>query len=267
MAETQETSPLPKEAPQLDTNSDSSRTPRISITPKHELPQKRERDISESSRPRQEVRESIETWEDKTLGSIFRISLKPDMVQDAHGNPLRYLSGVRADLEEEGAPLRLTTAILDQSILEAASQLPDNKPLDYLLACWKRVSRLLRGLRSTDHKDPKFQIAKEARRLCMSYCIFAITMPDMFGLEAASPDQVAEQMLDHLLVDPDHDRGICHEFLTEAVSRFEEEPGILEALVGSIALLSRKLSKLTMNDDYKPYMLVSHSSMKMLSQS
>lgn len=63
----------------------------------------------------------------------------------------------------------------------------------------------------------------------------------------------------HLLVDPEDDRGLCHEFLSEAVSRFPEDETVKEALVGAIEELSRQLSKLTMNDDYKPYVLVSRT--------
>ena len=72
--------------------------------------------------------------------------------------------------------------MLDQALLEAAStQGKTTTPLNYLLECWKRVSRHFKGLRKNGEEDPKFQIVKEARRLCMSYCMFAATMPEMFG--------------------------------------------------------------------------------------
>lgn len=61
----------------------------------------------------------------------------------------------------------------------------------------------------------------------------------------------------HLLVDPEDDRGLCHEFLTEAASRFAEDEMVKEALTGAVEELSRQLSKMTMNDDYKPYVNVS----------
>lgn len=61
----------------------------------------------------------------------------------------------------------------------------------------------------------------------------------------------------HLLVDPEDERGICHDFLSEAVLRFEEDDTIKIALVGAIEDLSRQLAKMTMNDNYKPYVLVS----------
>lgn len=68
---------------------------------------------------------------------------------------------------------------------------------------------------------------------------------------------VSNPLTPHLLVDPEDDRGLCHEFLSEAVSRFPEDETVKEALIGAIEELSRQLSKLTMNDNYKPYVLVS----------
>ena len=61
----------------------------------------------------------------------------------------------------------------------------------------------------------------------------------------------------HLLVDQEDDRGVCHEFLTEAISRFPEDETVQGALIGAVEELSRQLAKMTMNDNYKPYILVS----------
>ena len=125
--------------------------------------------------------ESIHDWEDRVLGSIFRLTLSPDATEDSHGHHLEYVKGVREDLEEQGEAVRLSTGVLDQALLEAASKVGKKTPLDYLLECWKRVSRQFRSFRGEKVLDPKYDIIKEARRLCMSYCIFAVTMPDMFG--------------------------------------------------------------------------------------
>ena len=139
---------------------------------------KRERPGSASGRPSSRGPESPEEWEDKVLRGMFRLSLDPDRRQDTHGHHLHYVSGVRDELEEQGGSIKLKTGNLDQALLEAASNLGKETPLDYLLGCWKRISRQLRGLKP---EDLKFEVVKEARRLCMSYCIFAISMPDMFG--------------------------------------------------------------------------------------
>ncbi len=116
------------------------------------------------------------------LGNTFRITLDHIHSQDSHGHRLKYVEGTRADLEESGEPLRLNTGVLDQAILEAASNPGKGvTPLDYLLGCWKRVSRQFKALKRAGEQDQKLQVVREARRLCMSYCIFAVTMPDMFG--------------------------------------------------------------------------------------
>ena len=253
-AETLKTLDLPKANPfaQLGVKADSKAPPRIHIKPKPTLSQNGDGCTDARPRSQQGSRDSIEIWEDRTLNTIFGLSLDPSTTRDAHGHRVYYLPSVRSDLEDEGVPIRLSTSILDQAILEAASNLQEEKPLDYLLGCWKRVSKMFRGMRSSEKDDPRFGILKEARRLCFSYCIFAITMPDMFGQEPSLVNPLAE----HLLVDSEHDRGICHDFLSEAVSRLDEDESVKEALVGAMEQLSSELSKLSMNDDYKPYILV-----------
>ncbi|KAK2813560.1 hypothetical protein FQN49_008281 [Arthroderma sp. PD_2] len=130
-----------------------------------------------SSRPP----ETIEEFENRTLCNIFRTTLQEDRRTDVNGQKLTYLSGVRQDLLDEGAPVRMSTTVLDQALLEAASQTDDQKPLSYLLPCWKRISTLFKGFKKPASGDPKYDIVQEARRLCMGYCIFAATMPEMFG--------------------------------------------------------------------------------------
>ena len=77
-------------------------------------------------------------------------------------------------------------------------------------------------------------------------------MPDMFGEEAPAENALA----DRLLLGPDDERGICYEFLTEASQRIGEDDMIREALVGAMEDVSRRLSTVSMNGDYKPHMLI-----------
>ena len=136
---------------------------------------------SADGRSTPQASEPLEQWEDRQLSTIFRATLTKGS-KDAHGHNLHYLDGTRAELEDSNQPLRLSTGLLDQALLEAASKFErKTTPLDYLLECWKRVSRHHRNLKKNGEQDPKFQVVKEARRLCMSYCIFAATMPEMFG--------------------------------------------------------------------------------------
>ena len=112
---------------------------------------------------------------------MFKLTLNEERARDIHGQKLAFLPGLRSELESQGQELRVDTSTLDQALLEAASNAPRQQPLDYLLPCWKRIAKLHKGFRRAGDDDPKFGAICEARRLCISYCLFAITMPEMFG--------------------------------------------------------------------------------------
>ncbi|TID15671.1 ubiquitin conjugation factor E4 [Venturia nashicola] len=193
---------------------------------------------------------SIETWEHRTLCSVFRITLDEEQKTDTTGARLNYLPGVRSDLEAESAELRINKNNLDQALVEAGSNAAEAKCFPYLLACWKRVMRQLRGpAKRDDPTGEKMAVLQEAKRICMSYCIFAVTMPEMFGEEPPAGNPIT----DALLRDSDSDAGICPDFLKEATERFAEDDGIKEALVQAVEQLSRDASKKTMNDSFKPH--------------
>lgn len=223
---------------------------KITISPKPTVPQKR--DGGESVRPAARPADNIETWTDTTLSAIFRVTLESGNRNDLHGNTLYSLGSLRGELEEQGSPLRLSTELLDQVVLATAGDLTIGEPLDYLLGCWKRVSRALRSTKSD--QTERLAVIQEARRICMNYCIYAVTMPDLFGREPSDENVLAK----HLLVDPDSDRGICHDFINEAVSRLsgEDADSVKEMLVGAAEQLSKELAQKSMNDDYKPYVMV-----------
>ncbi|KAI9806193.1 MAG: hypothetical protein M1825_006308 [Sarcosagium campestre] len=203
--------------------------------------------------------DSMEVWEDRVLSNIFQVSLQPDTSRTAPAASTYELPGLRSELEDQGEPLRMTLTNLDQAILEAATAAKETStPLDYLLGCWKRVVQHSRGLKSGSDADQKYQIIKEARRLCMSYCVFAITMPDMFDWEPVESNLLAA----HLLIHPDDERGLCQDFLAEAVSRFSEFESLKDMLVEAILDLSRRLWPLSMNDDFKPYVNASSGALK-----
>ncbi|KAF2872611.1 ubiquitin conjugation factor E4 [Massariosphaeria phaeospora] len=230
----------------LGMSAESKPAPRISIKPKAPV-------AADGNAARQAAAKSQdaspEAWEDRTISGVYRITLDPNKTRDIHGHKLFFVAGVRSDLEDSGRPLAFTADVLDSAILESASSKSDGKPLQYLLSCWKRISRLFRAMHNKS--DPKYHVLKEIRRLCFSYCIFAATLPDMFDEETTDDNSLAE----HLLADPDSDHGICPDFLNEAVSRFDEDESVKEALVGAVEQISKQLAKLTMNDDYRPYIL------------
>ncbi|KAF1946172.1 hypothetical protein EJ02DRAFT_450942 [Clathrospora elynae] len=228
---------------QLGLKTDTPSKSRITIKPRPAQPSS-----TGASTPAQDV--NIEAWEDRTLSNIFRITMDESHTQDTHGHKLYFVSGAKGDLEDDGSPLRFTTDMLDSVLLESASSQSQGSALEYLLGCWKRVSKILKSI--PNKTGPKYGIVKEARRLCFSYCMFAATMPDMFGEEAPAGNALA----DRLLLGPDDERGICYDFLTEASQRIAEDDTIREALVGAMEDVSRRLASVSMNGDYRPYMLV-----------
>lgn len=183
------------------------------------------------------------------LKQVFRVTLKPEEVKDIHGHPMIHLASTRDDLEEQNAPLQLNVEVVEAAITEAASKAPGGKPFKYLLASFKRVSRTIRQTKYSGADDPKHSILGETRRLCMSYCVFAITMPEMFGDNVPSGNPLVE----HMLNEPESDAGICFDFLTEASARFEEDEGIKEAMVGAVEELSRGLATKSMLGEERVY--------------
>lgn len=208
---------------------------------------KRERDGSERPRAKTTDRpaESLEVWQDKVLKQIMRVTLHAEEVVDVNGNKLAFLSSTRQDLEEQNAPMLLSVEVLEGAITEAAGQAEDRNIFRYLLTCFKRVSKALRST-STDSKQ---DVLKEARRLCMSYCVFAITMPEMFGDNAATTNG----LVDHLLFEPESDLGICTDFLTQASVLIDEDDSIKDAIMGAAEQLSTQLADMDMLGDYVPY--------------
>ena len=123
--------------------------------------------------------ETAEDYADRMLSTLFRITVDKSRTTDGHGHRLVFLPALSQDLADEGAPLRLSVGRLEEAIMEMATALPHDRPLfDYFLPCWKRVVRTLKVLRGP--APEKEALLKEARRLCFSNCIFALTMPELF---------------------------------------------------------------------------------------
>ncbi|KAK4958197.1 Ubiquitin conjugation factor E4 [Elasticomyces elasticus] len=223
----------------------------IKIRPRPTSPA--QKGVGDGARPRSKPREteSLETWQDRNLRAIFRVTLNPEETRDSHGHTLKFLGSTREDMGDGDGPLLLNIEVLEGAITEAASQAPGNKPFEYLLTCFKRVSRGLRNGRFDGDEDPKRDILREARRLCMSYCIFAVTMPEMFGDNVSTTNP----LVDHLLLNPECDTGICTDFLDEANARIDEDDSIRDAIVSAVEELSTRLGAIDMLGDYTPYII------------
>jgi ubiquitin conjugation factor E4 B len=156
----------------------------IRITPSDGAAKRARVDSGTETPPRKSTttskEETLEAFENRILGNVFRVTLDESRQYDPSGHRLIYLPNLRQDLEESGEAVTLTVGTLDSAILEAASKVAHNKPvLGYLLPCWKRTIKALKGLRGA--ANGRDTVLKEARRLCLSNCIFALTMPELFG--------------------------------------------------------------------------------------
>ena len=162
--------PLPKQSPAGSSNQHRDKRKASEIDPAPATPPSRKPTPKE---------ESIQDYADRTLSAIFRITLDPIRKTDAHGHKLTFLQDLSSDLASDGLPLKLSVDRLEEAIMEAARAVPNNKPLfEYLLPCWKRTTRVIKAFRGG--APQKEAILKEARRLCFSNCIFALTIPDLF---------------------------------------------------------------------------------------
>ncbi|KAK4189914.1 ubiquitin elongating factor core-domain-containing protein [Podospora australis] len=201
--------------------------------------------------PRKQVsarEESFEDYTDRVLGTIFRISVDPARTQDAHGHKLMFLPNMNQELTEEGVPLKLSVERLDGALMEFGYLLPQDKSLfEALLASWKRVVKAIKSLRGATAE--KEAMLKEARRLCFSNCMFALTLPDMFSRELHPK---LDNLVPYLLREVENENGLCMDFIQEAVARLDEED-IAPLFVKAMVDISSQLSTMSMNDNCKPY--------------
>ncbi|KAH9896390.1 ubiquitin conjugation factor E4 [Xylariomycetidae sp. FL2044] len=193
--------------------------------------------------------ESLEDWSDRVLSDVFRVTLNENRTVGHQGVRLTYLPELRAELEQSGEPIKLTASTIDSAILEAARYVPAHKALlDYLLPSWKRVMRANKPAR---RPGPEREgVLREAKRLTMSNCIFALTMPEYFGRES-NPNH--DSLVPYLLRNHDNEDGVCLDFFTEAVLRMKEDDTIAPIFVDAMVSMSSKVATMSMNDNYKPY--------------
>lgn len=124
--------------------------------------------------------ESDEDYANRVLSQIFRVTVDPHNMSTTSGQRLSFLPSLNEELNDSGEPLKLTTANVDQAILEAAGTWPPNKPLmDYLLPCWKRALKAAASLKNAS--PHRVEIIDEAKRLAISNCLFSLTLPDLYG--------------------------------------------------------------------------------------
>lgn len=75
-------------------------------------------------------------------------------------------------------------------------------------------------------------------------------------MNSREPNPATDSLTPYLILDPEDEKGICYDFLTEAVSRFDEDDTVKPMLTKAVEGLSHQLSNMAMNDNYKPYIQV-----------
>ncbi|PON20702.1 ubiquitin conjugation factor E4 B [Trichoderma gamsii] len=193
--------------------------------------------------------ESDEDYADRILSQIFRVTVDPHRMTSNGNHRLTFLPNLNQELNESGEPLKLSVNNLDQAIIEACSSWPSDKPLmHYLLPCWKRAVKAASANKQTS--GPKFDLSEESKRLCMSNCLFAVTMPVLYGRE---PNPNHDTIAPYLLKGPIDEGGICLDFIKEAIKRFDDDEAFPAIFNDAMVKLSTQLSALSMSDEYKPY--------------
>ncbi|KAJ4261601.1 Ubiquitin conjugation factor E4 [Fusarium torreyae] len=202
-----------------------------------------------SPKPSNSQPESDAAYADRILSQIFRITVDPHNMTSSHGQRLTFLPNLNEELNESGEPLKLSVNTLDQALMEAASSWPHDKPLmNYFLPCWKRAVKASLQFKATE--GPKFEVHDEAKRLCMSGCLFSLTMPDLYGRE---PNPKHDTLMPYLLKGVQDDGGLCFNFIQEAIKRFDDDEAFPALFTDAMIAISSKLGTMTMDEDYKPY--------------
>lgn len=194
--------------------------------------------------------ESDADYANRILSHIFRISVDPHNMTDNHSHRLVFLPNLNEELNDSGESLKLSVNTLDQAIMEALNAWPQNKPLmQYLLPCWKRAVKTGTSTKLTE--GFRHEVHEEAKRLCMSSCLFALTMPDLYGRE---PNPKHDTLMPFLLKGVQNDDGLCFDFIREAIKRFDEDEAFPGIFSNAMVQISAKLGTMSMDEDYKPYL-------------
>jgi ubiquitin conjugation factor E4 B len=70
------------------------------------------------------------------------------------------------------------------------------------------------------------------------------------------PNGNHDSLVPYLLRNHDNEDGLCLDFFTEAVSRISDDDTIAPLFTDAMVTMSEQVAKMTMNDDYKPYINV-----------
>ncbi|KKA30683.1 hypothetical protein TD95_003354, partial [Thielaviopsis punctulata] len=198
--------------------------------------------------------ESLEDYTNRVLTEILRATVHPDQLT-LKSNPevkLKFLISLNEELSTSDEPLKLTLNHLDSAVLEAASLLPPHTPLlHYLLPVWSRAQELKRNA-PRDITPEKLAVLTEAKRICISNCMFALSMPSLYGDE--NTNFPAQHLAHHLTLHATDPMGVDEEFLKEAVARFDEVDRLSDVFAEAMRVLSSSVAEMSMESSYQGHM-------------
>lgn len=76
-------------------------------------------------------------------------------------------------------------------------------------------------------------------------------------IESSLESSSSSPLTPHLVLEPDDERGLDHEFYTEMIAHFSEDEALQPAVVAAVEELSQQLARKSMNDNYRPHVAVS----------
>ncbi|XP_044723898.1 ubiquitin elongating factor core domain-containing protein [Hirsutella rhossiliensis] len=200
-------------------------------------------------RPNPKQAEPDDDYAHRLLTQIFRVTVDPHHLSITQAQRLVFLPNLNQELNDAGEPLKISTANLDQAIIEACGNWPLDKPLmDYLLPCWKRAVRAASTAKNAT--GARLDVYEEAKRLCMSNCLFSLTMPVLYGRDV-NPDH--DTLVPYLLRGISDEGGLDLDFIRLAIGRFDDDDAFPALFDNAMVDVSNRLSKLSLGDDYKPH--------------
>ncbi|KID67096.1 ubiquitin fusion degradation protein 2, partial [Metarhizium hybridum] len=205
--------------------------------------------LVQQQQQQQQKSETDEDYAHRVLSQIFHVSVDPHHMATPQGQRLIFLPNLNQELNDSGDSLKLSIGNLDQAIIEACSSWTLTKPLlEYLLPCWKRAVRASSTAKNVSAL--RQEILDEAKRLCMSNCLFALTMPALYGRD---PNPQHDTLVPYLLKGIQDDGGLCFDFIREAIKRFDEDEAFPTLFNDAMIKISSQLSTLSLGDEYKPH--------------
>ncbi|KAK1296537.1 putative ubiquitin conjugation factor E4 [Acorus calamus] len=134
---------------------------------------------------------SPEEREDLFFRRVFHVTLTGPSPSDP--SSIVYLEMTAAEILSEGKPLLITRDLIERVLIDrltfAASVGPGGRPFHYLVGCYARAHdelRRLGAIKDAVLRSDMESVARQSKKLIVSYCRIHLGNPDMFGGDGGS---------------------------------------------------------------------------------